>query len=97
MTDEETVGFVAKVQKEREVNGTTYYRLQIPGPVVQYMDLEKGELLQVDLTHEDGEEAGFSQKTGAASGPQLKIYIGKSGKHLDLEQGDLIKAFISRK
>lgn len=92
------VGFTAStLHRVQETDGKKYdyYYFIVPEKTVKSLDIEKGQILQVEVRNMEGETTEFNKKATGGTGDTLRIYLPKEESDLlSLSKGSLIDVFV---
>lgn len=89
--DSKQVGFTGKA-----VTHSSSYSIELPGNTVKSLEIENGDLLNLEIRNMQGEKVSLTRKV-MGQNPHLKVYIPKnSAEKLGLTPGSLVDVFLSK-
>jgi len=90
-------GYVTKPYLQKEQGGSKYFDMRVPLSNVEIMELENGDLLEILVINEDGEQEFFKRKVSKVTGKGLKFYVPRSVvKSLNMDEDSLLEVFVSK-
>jgi len=88
---DDAVGTVEKVIVVQEKSGSKYYGFYISDNVLEFLDVEKGDLLHGKALTRSGQETSFHRKIGASG--RIQFLKGTSDE-LGVEKEDLLQLYL---